>query len=163
MDWSAIAPHFRKNGWLRDIYILDASFDDWQRVWDFLRSGRHPLEYQIDGEPAEPPADVRDIFEIRRTHSARACCVLGKQRLNCNFFDEREIEFDLVSQAVDSPIEAERLEKFLIELGHATLKEVRLTHLDEPDEIIARYDEEMDFVSWTPFAAYLRDLDRSGL
>lgn len=153
MDWSRIASDFRYDGSLRDIYILDASLDDWSRVWDVLIAAPERLSFEVDGETATPPATVEEAFHLRGSHSVLASYTLGKQRLNCHFFIEEEVEFDLDPRDVYGPIEAERLGNFLSLLGRATSKEVRLTPENAPQSIIARYDPNAGSIIWTPATA----------
>lgn len=150
MDWSRIAADFRYDGSLRDVYILDTSLDDWARVWDVLKAAPDGFSFMVDGESLTPPARVEDAFRLRDSHSVTASYTLGKQRLNCHFFIEEEVEFDLDPRDVDGPIEAERLGHFLSLLGCATSKEVRLTPENEPESIIARYDPHAGSLIWTP-------------
>lgn len=149
MDWSHIAPHFYPDGGLRDIYILDTLIDDWARVWEVL-SASDALAFDVDGVAHELPNDVREAFHLRSSHSVTAWYRLGKQQLNCHFFSEEEVEFDLHPRDVDGPAEAERLSQFLIMLGRATTKEVRLTEENEREAVIARYSPVSDSVIWSP-------------
>lgn len=149
MDWSFIAPDFKPDGSLRDIYILGTSIDDWARVWNVLTASGS-LTFNVDGVSGIPPADVREAFKLHASHSVTACYRLGKQQLNCHFFVEEEVEFDLDPRDVDGPVEAERLAQFLVVLGRATSKEVRLTAENEPEAVIAGYSPTSDSVIWSP-------------
>lgn len=153
MDWSLIAPDFKYDGSLRDVYILGTSLDDWARVWGVLTADPDRLAFTVDGEPAMLPAKVEDVFRLRGSHTLCASYTLGKQRLNCHFFIEEEVEFDLDPKDVDGPLEAERLGQFLAVLGRATSKEVRLTPENTPEAIIARYDPTTGNVIWMPMTA----------
>jgi hypothetical protein len=150
MDWSLIAPDFQHDGSLRDIYILDTSIDDWALVWQVLIAESGRLAFEVDGVAGTPPADVREAFGLRASHSVIASYRLGKQRLNCHFFVEDEVEFDLDPRDVDGPAEAERLAQFLVVLGRTTSKEVRLTAENGREAIIARYSPTSDSVIWSP-------------
>ncbi len=149
MDRSQIAPDFTPDGSLRDIYILGTSIDDWALVWNVLTASDR-LAFDVDGIASTPPADVREAFALHASHSVTACYRLGKQRLNCHFFVEEEVEFDLDPRDVDGPVEAERLGQFLVVLGRTTSKEVRLTAENEPEAVIARYSPTSDSVIWSP-------------
>lgn len=148
MDWSQIAPDFTPDGSLRDIYILGTSIDDWALIWNVLFVSNR-LMFEVEGIARTPPADVREAFAFRASHSVTACYRLGKQRLNCHFFVEDEVEFDLDPRDVDELVDAERLGQFLIDLGRATSKEVRLTAENEPGAVIARYSPRSDTVIWS--------------
>lgn len=150
MEWSRVAPYFQYDGSLRDIYILDTSLCDWARVWEILAAVPEQLVFKVDGKAAIPPASVEDALRLHASHSVTASYSMGKQRLNCHFFREEMIEFDLDPQDVDGPAEGERLAQFLAMLGCATSKEVRLTTENEPKAIIARYDPITGSVIWMP-------------
>jgi hypothetical protein len=149
MDWSQIAPDFEADGSLRDVYILGTSLEDWSSVWAALLAGSNSVSFTVDGEPRTPPLDVAEAFFLRRNHTVCASYVLGRQRLNCHFFIEEEVEFDLDPRDVDGPAEADRLAQFITTLGRATSKEVRLTPENEPDAIIAHYGPDTEQVVWT--------------
>ena len=153
MDWSQIAPDFEHDGSLRDVYILDTSLDDWASVWAALLVDPNAMSFTVDGEARTPPLDVAEAFRLRPDHAICASYALGKQRLNCHFFEKEEVEFDLDPRDVDSLAEADRLTQFLTVLGRATSKEVRLTPENEPDAVIARYIPATGQVVWTPVAA----------
>jgi hypothetical protein len=148
MDWSQIAPDFKPDGSLRDIYILGASIDDWALIWNVLTTSDR-LAFDVDGIARTPPADVREAFALHASHSVTACYRLGRQRLNCHFFVEEEVEFDLDPGDVDGLVEAERLGQFLVDLGRMTSKEVRLTAENEREAVIARYSPTSDSVVWS--------------
>lgn len=153
MDWSVIAQDFQYDGSLRDIYILDTSIDDWAHVWAALVADSESLSFEADGVAMKPPADVRNVFALGETRSVNASYRLGKQQLNCHFFTETEVEFDLDPRDVDGPVEAERLAHFLLALGRATSKAIRLTPENGPEAIIARYDPSSDSVVWLPITS----------
>ena len=58
----------------------------------------------IDGRAQPPLAEVAEIFDRYTARGAQAS--LGRQRLACHFFVEKEIGFDL--RDVDGPAEADR-------------------------------------------------------
>ncbi len=147
-DWPLIASAFHVDGALRDIYVLGTSRRDWARVRDLLRATPEQLTFKIDGQETPPPADVAEIFNLSAEQGVLASYRLGKQRLNCHFFTEEQIEFDLDPCDVDGPAEADRLVGFMDALGRATAKEVRLTAENVPNEVIARYDPNSGTLVW---------------
>jgi hypothetical protein len=153
VPWPQIAPGLEADGSLRDVYILGTSLDDWPSVWSALFAGSNSVSFTVDGEPRTPPLDVAEAFLLRRNHAVCASYALGRQRLNCHFFIEEEVEFDLDPRDVDGPAEADRLAQFMEALGRATSKEVRLTLENEPDTIIARYVPDTAQVVWIPTVA----------
>ncbi len=123
-------------------------------MWDLLRATPERLTFEIGGQAKPPPVEVTEIFDLYPARGALASYRLGKQRLNCHFFTEEEIEFDLDPRDVDGPAEADRLLCFLGALGRATAKEVRLTAENAPDTVIARYDPNSGTVVWMNAAGH---------
>ncbi|WP_439539547.1 hypothetical protein [Sphingomonas sp.] len=152
MEWAQIARVFKAEC-LCDIYIFDTSLDDWASIWSVLLADSDHLSFTVDGEPATPPLDVAEAFQLGRNHSVCGSYAVGKQRVNCHFFLEEEVEFDLDPRDVDGPAEADRLAEFITILGRATSKEVRLTPENGPDEIIARYEPTTEQFVWMPVRA----------
>ncbi|MEN3747212.1 hypothetical protein TPR58_08530 [Sphingomonas sp. HF-S3] len=148
MDWSEIAAHFQPEGSLRDIYILNASLEDWASVWGILTMGPEPLRFTVDGEVVAPPMLVEEAFRLQANHSVCASYQLGPQLVNCCCFMADEVELDIDPKEVDGLVEAQRLADFMAVLGRATAKEVRLTGEMDPHSIIARYDPVADHVDW---------------
>lgn len=150
MDWPQLARNFEADGSLRDICIFGTSIDDWANVWAALIVEPSSLAFTVDGEPSTAPLDVAAVFLLGRAHSVCASYALGNQHLNCHFFLEEEIEFDLDPSDVVGADEAKQLAEFMTRMGRATSKEVRLTLENEKDAIIARYEPATDEVVWKP-------------
>ncbi len=150
MDWSQIAPALKIEGSLCDIYISDTSLKDWESVWSALLADSNNLSFYVDGALTMPPLDVAEAFRLGRHHAVCGSYAVGKQRFNCHFFIEEEVEFDLDPRDVDGPSEADRLAQFITMLGCATSKEVRLTPENGPDAVIARFEPATEQVVWIP-------------
>lgn len=153
MDWSKIAPHFEADGSLCDIHICGTSIDDWASVWTALIVEPRCLAFTIDGELSTVPSVVTTAFLLGRAHSVCASYALGQQRLNCHFFSEEEIEFDLDPRDVVGLDEAKQLAEFMTRMGRITSKEVRLTPENEVGSAIARYEPVTDELVWMPITA----------
>src|SRR4051794_16513063 len=103
MDWSDIARALEAEGSLCDIYIFDTSLNDWASVWSALLTDPNKLSFTVDGELTTPPLDVAEAFRLGRNHAVCGSYAVGKQRLNCHFFIEEEVEFDLDPRDVCGP------------------------------------------------------------
>jgi hypothetical protein len=95
VNWDRIAADFEPDGSLRDIYIHSTSLEDWQHVLDALRGWMPPPTFTLDGEPAELPEQVEQIFRHSPHQNPLLSLVAGGATLNCHFFGAEEIEFDL--------------------------------------------------------------------
>ena len=115
---------------------------------DTLHETRPSLTYRLDGEPAAPPQRVEAIFEAGRTQGVLLCFLVGEATMNCHFFVEDEIEFDLDPREIGGPAQAEALTGFMALLGRATAKTVVLTMENAREAVIFRYSVESDEVVW---------------
>jgi hypothetical protein len=136
MDWNQVAADFERDGATRDIYVLDATTDDWNRVVEALRKRRPPPAFFVDGEPAALPARVEDIMAIRPDASPFMRIDLEGLSLNCHFFDDEEIEFDLDPTDIDGPERLTALVGFMTVLADATGKPALLTHENLREAVI---------------------------
>src|SRR5438094_9223626 len=102
MDWQRVETEFEWDGSLRDLYILDADVEVWQRVVDTLRSSEYPCCYRVDGNECPLPEDVEDIFKKRHEASFLLSIDAESILLNCHFFAEEEVEFDLDPRELDA-------------------------------------------------------------
>jgi hypothetical protein len=148
MEWSQIADDFETDGSLRDIYVLGTTLADWDAVLARLRRLVPPPIFTIDDVVQEMPAQTALIFSIRDKHSPLLAIMLGMAQLNCNFFQEDEIEFDLDPQEITSASQAETVAGFMESLGEATQKPVILCYENTQHAVIARCSPETGKVVW---------------
>jgi len=142
---------------LLEIHVYNTSTDDWSRVWNFLLLEPTRLSFSVDAEVTSPPLTVGEVFDLRHAHATTASYALGKQRLNCHFFNEQEIEFDLDPRDVTGPIELLQMIGFFEKLFHLTKKQVFLTHENASDAIVARFDPVSGSFLWVPVPAERQD------
>ena len=137
MKWTDAAPDFAWDGSLRDIYILNTSLDDWQRVVDSLRDYRPPPRLLLDGVSVPIPSSVKSVFE-RGSDESRPVLHLnaGSISLNCHFFDVGEIELDLDPREVLSEEGFDHLTAFMSQIASAAGKPAILTHENVRDAVI---------------------------
>lgn len=140
MEWQYVSADFEPDGALKDIYISNATLDDWQAVIDALKSGMPALDFRVGNEAAELPSDVSMIFltgpnDLRSTLRVP----MGKATLNCHFFSDDEVEFDLDPRDMNADLLPLLLD-FLTLLGNATNKSVLLTMENMPEAEIMRFE-----------------------
>ena len=143
MEWEKVQSAFEWDGSWRDIYVLDASLDDWQRLLDFLRTSRYNLTFsRVSVEPlpahaAEAfggPDDVRPLLQID----------VDGVVVNSHFFAEDEIEFDLDPREVEVSADAEAVFEFMGGVGRALGKPVILTPENMSELALVAYDPATD-------------------
>jgi hypothetical protein len=148
MDWRQAAPHFEPDGALRDIYVFGTDLLDWQRVWDALRTWDPLPDLTIAAQPATMPDKVQDIFNVVQERGARLSVNVSGAVLNCFFFGDDEIEFDLDPNEVAGPAQLEGLARFMSLLGRATGKPVVMTMENVREAVFLRYEPDAQRVEW---------------
>jgi hypothetical protein len=128
MTWTDLASEFEWDGSWRDIYVIGATVDDWQRVLDALSALSPGPSFYVNGEPAPMPARMEDVFGQRETSSFFLTLDIGNVGLKCHFFDDEEIEFDLDPREIKGPTELKAVSDFMTLLADRTDKTAILTH-----------------------------------
>jgi hypothetical protein len=153
MDWQSIASAFEADGSLRDIYVLETSMAEWQKVCQALRKLQPPPLFSIDGTEQPLPQDIADIFAGRSEHSPLLSVNVGELLINSHFFQDDEIEFDIDPKEVVSLRQVEDIAAFMQMLGDAADRTVILTTENTKEAVIARYSPKVGKVIWTALEA----------
>lgn len=136
MTWTEIAADFEWDGSWRDVYVLDTTIDDWQRVLDALMEVNPTPVMNIDGEAVSFPLTAAAIFQHRENFSPLLYLTVGNVRLNCNFFQGDEIEFDLDPREVKGADDLKSIKAFMGILANRTGKAAILTHENTKSAVI---------------------------
>ena len=148
MDWQAIALDFEADGLLRDIHVEETTIADWRYVWVLGFEEDVTFIFNVDGENAEPPRSVDEVFALRANHAVTGSYRVEGITYNCHFFEVSEIEFDVDPSEIADHDGADRLSRFIKRLAYLTGKPVRLTHENLPRAIIALLDPSDAEVRW---------------
>jgi hypothetical protein len=127
MKWQDYKDEFEFDGSWRDIYVFTTDVSDWQRLIDFLRSGVYEYSCTLGGEEATLPSYAREMFEAGYEFRPLLSVNVGSVVLNCHFFTEEEIEFDLDPREIKGELQAEQVFAFMRRIGRILDKEVILT------------------------------------
>ena len=130
MNYEDVQNEFEFDGAWLDIYVLDVTLDDWQKMLDYLRDSSYTAVYTFCGEESEWPKCLKvfDEEELRRYGLSSEMTVdLGDVILKCHFFSEDEIEFDFDPGEVNNQITLERLFDFIRTLATLLQKPVVIT------------------------------------
>lgn len=136
MNWTDVASEFEWDGSWRDIYVLGATIDDWQRVLDALSVLSPSPSFFANGEPAPMRARVAEVFEQREMSSFFLTLSVGGVGLKCHFFDDEEIEFDLDPREIRGPAQLKAVSDFMALLADLTGKTAILTHENVKSAVI---------------------------
>jgi hypothetical protein len=148
LDWSTQRADFERDGSLRDIYVLDTSLEDWDRVLDLV-TREAPGARLVHAETgALARLDSRDVGALfREEQPYRLVFSVGGVELCCHFFSKREVEFDFSPDGLDE-MKMRGLLRFMARLGEVTGKRVVLTPENVPALPIYVYDPATGRVSW---------------
>jgi hypothetical protein len=152
VDWRTVADEFKRDGALRDIYVHDVALADWQAALDNIRVRYAPLKFSVDGELADLPDEVTEIFRIRERGSLLLNFDLGAPYVACHFFTEEQIEFNLRPEDVTGPERLAAVVSFMHGLTTAIGKAVVLTMENMPNAVILRADPTSGRVVRVPFS-----------
>jgi hypothetical protein len=160
IPWPELQRAFRADGWLRDIYIGETELTDWQRAYDYVRNLVADGFAAARTDPEHLPDNVPAVFALQNTVGARMSLDVGTIGINCHFFTESMIEFDINPAGIESPTEAQTLLQFMEGLSRAVGRDVMLTGDSQPYQLwltyiqatstwvkghmFERYDDELD-------------------
>lgn len=149
-EWSRVSHEFEFDGSWRDIYVLGTTVSDWQLVLDALRNSSFTVVYRQAGRLTDLPSGVLDAFSepgyAGRLLSVNASGVT----LNCHFFTESEIEFDLDPREVAGPVQFNAVLDFMRLISTACEKPVVLTPENGPETMIFRMYPHTSDVEYIP-------------
>ncbi|MFZ5893858.1 MAG: hypothetical protein ACOY0T_22545 [Myxococcota bacterium] len=120
IPWDDVSDEFAWEGSWRDICLQETSISDWRAVWRVLRSGGLELTYAVDDVKTAPPENVDEVFAQPREHTFLAAIVVAGVHLNCHFFSELEIEFDLDPREITHQVQLDAVIAFMATLASAT-------------------------------------------
>ncbi|PET42346.1 hypothetical protein CN514_22765 [Bacillus sp. AFS001701] len=122
---------FFVDGSLRDIYVLDVNLDDWQKLIDWLCLSDWGIEFYIDGQKnTNKITNVSKLFEEKKDKSVLLSIDIKGVLINCHFFVEGELEFDLNPKEIKGLNEARSVFEFMSKLSNILGKEIILTEED---------------------------------
>jgi hypothetical protein len=143
---------FYIDGSLRDIYVLGTDEQDWQKLLTFLRTGPYSIEFTFDGQPISLPEQVETIFALRSEHGIELHIDKEHLVLNCFFFTDEEIEFDLDPHDYPADEFGEqqiaRLLDLMRTIGKLLNKAVILTPENCSRQPLFRFDPETNEEKW---------------
>lgn len=158
MKWEDYAVEFRGDGSLRDIYVLESSLADWQILLDFLHSSDYKLRY-LWGAPENLPKNAVEVFGRESEDKGLLCVESGELSLNCHFFYNDEIEFDLLPNEVTDEERAEAIFDFMRQLGRTLNKDVILTPENERSMPIFKFSPATQELEYFPVMLNLFGLE----
>ena len=148
VPWPYLQTALRPDGSLRDIVVLDTTIDDWDRAYRFVGGLAASGEAQLVPDPGPLPETISEVFALRTGDNMPMLGInLGDVRLNCHFFGELEIEFDVRPNDVHTEARARSLLTFMHGLAQAVDRPVHLTEENVHEWRWLTFDPRTD--TWT--------------
>jgi len=148
-DWDLVKGDFAHDGALRDIYVLNTSAADWQRMIELVRD--YAPEFAIGGQSADFPAEMRSLWQDKTAETSFMRFKISGIMFHCFFYQEEEIEFDIEPREVASAEHLEALLGFLRRLGDVLGKTVILTSENGCRQTpIFHYEPATRLLRWVP-------------
>ena len=144
VEWEEIQTAFEWDGSWRDLYVLGASRDDWQRILDALRSSGYVLRFWRDHDAQPVPESVDSLFVGESEQSSLLSTVVEGVTVNAHFFQDDEVEFDIDPREVSTVARAEAVFGLMRLIGQAVQKPVRLTPENMSELVLIGYDPASD-------------------
>jgi hypothetical protein len=114
------------------LYVFGTSVAEWNRLFDALRSCEWKVTFQLEGVEEPLPESAAACF-AEGDRWAMLSIVVGGVLLNCHFFTENEIEFDLDPREVDGQERLDSVAAFMSFLADVTEKTLSLTYENCPE------------------------------
>lgn len=153
-QWDTFAMEFYRDGSLRDIYVFETDLEDWRKMATFV--GRN-YQFTFCGEWREAtfPPEIAVLFP-RNDESALTMLAIDVTgvRVNCHFFDAREIELDLDPADVRDPSALNGIFTFMKGLARSVEKDVLLTPENMREIAIFRCRPREDLIEHAPFGGF---------
>jgi hypothetical protein len=119
---------FFNDGSLRDIYVVDVNLTDWQKFFNWICTSTWDIVFYKDGHVSVyEETYVAHFFEEKENHSILMSININDVLVNCHFFSEDEIEFDIDPNEVKSKSEANAVFEFMKNISKILDKESILT------------------------------------
>ena len=127
LAWDDLKAEFTWEGSWRDICVTGTSIADWRAALEMIHAAGFRLKFMTDGAESTPPDNLLQVFNQPRECSFMLAAFVGGVQLNCHFFGESEIEFDLDPREVVGQAELDAVVTFMSKLAASTQKSALMT------------------------------------
>jgi len=138
-NWKDIKWIFEPDGSLIDIYVQEVSLDDWRKVIKLLNE-KYKIKYDDANQINEKYAIEYLSDETGEIESKSAAIYLNDIRVNCHFFLEDQIEFDIDPKEVNSITDFQLIETFMLEISQSIDNQITLTGENNPKFPLIKID-----------------------
>ena len=138
--WAHCSKEFSWEGSWRDIYVHGTSIADWDAFVQALPGWGYRTEFLVDEHPRGLPATAKPIFDERAEASPLLRLHIGPVVVQCHFFTEAEMEFDLDPREVRGSLEFQGILAFMQKLAVLVGRQVTLTPENGPEYPVISVD-----------------------
>jgi hypothetical protein len=136
-DWLEIKNELEADGSLRDIYILDICANIWNELIKNIKHEGFRFKFTHGSFERALPDIFYKIKELQETNPTTLSIWLDNNiQINCHFFMETEIEFDISPREIKSSAEYKTLTNFMKWLSKTLRKPAILTHEGAQAQVI---------------------------
>ncbi|MEH7351465.1 hypothetical protein [Gottfriedia acidiceleris] len=130
---------FFVDGSLRDIYVFNVDLDEWQKLYEFVHRSHWNITCNKDGQISEyRNTNVNKLFKEKENHSIMMAININGILINCYFFSDTEIEFDLDPKEIKSESDVKSVFEFMKKISKLLGKESILTLESDPDNPLVK-------------------------
>ncbi len=159
LRWESVRTEFAWEGSWRDICVVSVDLFAWQAAVEALvREGRCG-DFTVAGVRRDLPLDVREVFSTGAEGGALWSVSVAGLTLNCHFFDEAEIEFDLDPREIVGQEQLDGVVGFMRTLASATNRPALMTPENMHGAPIIRVSPAGDAV-YLPSGGFFEELPR---
>lgn len=141
LTWDEYKSAFEWEGHYRDIYVLETDIKHWKTLLEYLAEGHYPLKYSVNDVELPLDTNAWQIFRLWKTDKrANMSIDVSGIVVNCHFFDQNEIEFDIDPREVTDESKALAIFEFMSQIGAELQKDVFLTEENAQEDAWFTYE-----------------------
>jgi hypothetical protein len=142
LTWTQTKCFFDPDGGLRDICVLGIAVDDWQAVLQTVVSS-YQTQFVLGEVQISLLPTAREIFGIHLDDYKLLKVFVAEMTVNCHFFSDNEIDFDLDPREVTTAAHFFAVLDFMRLIGETCQKKVHLSHEADWHNPVFHYDSQL--------------------
>lgn len=151
-NWAAYKAEFVPDGSLRDICVFQTDMEDWHTAAGVITAQGYDLKFLQKLTGRRFPEDLHSLFPSSADEELTLLTIdISGVLLNCHFFTNEQIEFDLDPAEVKSADQLARLFELMHAIAGALGKDVLMTPENEKLHPIFRCRPLSDQVEYQAF------------
>jgi hypothetical protein len=144
MNWEEVKKSvYYLDGSLRDIYVQNASENDWVTWMNFVNKNYQISMHVFETDERHNKINIEmilDYWKGKLDNCSTATIYLDDIKVNTHFFSNLEIENDITPTEVNSFEDHKKLLKYLIEVSKLLTKTIILTAENSTETILLQVD-----------------------